>query len=254
LLVGFTIALLRANGVEPSIPELMAVLPEGEQFVGTRGGGMDHAAVLAGRPGCALHISFSPLHLSPIPIPADWRFLVAHSLTTAEKSGAVLAKYNALRIAGTSALEKLGLPSYAAALEIYGHLSVSALNETEKAAFLHVCQEARRVNQAVEALCTSDCARFGLLLNQSHHSLRNQLHISNAAVDTLVETTLQAGALGARMTGAGFGGCVIALCHARNVDRVQVALRERYYAKQLSQFDSNNHLFIAEPSAGALIE
>jgi galactokinase len=120
--------------------------------------------------------------------------------------------------------------------------------------FLHVCREAQRVNQATEALQANDLERFGLLLNQSHESLRDQLHISNGAVDTLVEAALQAGAVGARMTGAGFGGCVIALCHSRNVAEVQDALRERYYAKQSKPFDPNNHLFIAEPSAGGLIE
>jgi galactokinase len=254
LLVGFTVALLRANGIEPSIPGLMRVLPEGEQFVGTRGGGMDHAAVLAGHPGCALHISFSPLRLSPVPIPQDWRFLVAHSLTTAEKSGAVREKYNALRVAGTGALEKLGLPSYAAVLEPDALPSLSKLNEMERKVFCHVWEEARRVQHAVEALQSRDFAQFGLLLNKSHRSLRDQLHISNAAVDTLVETALDSGAAGARMTGAGFGGCVIALCHARNIDSVRNALRKRYYAKQLNQFDPGNHLFIAEPSAGALIE
>lgn len=254
LLVGFTIALLRANGTEPTISELMNVLPDGEQFVGTRGGGMDHAAVLAGRPGCALHISFSPLRLTPIPIPPEWRFLVAHSLTTAEKSGSVRVKYNALRAAGTSALEKLSLPSYAAALEAYSRLPLHHLTEPELKAFLHVCQEAQRVGQAIEALQSSDITRFGLLLRQSHASLRDQLRISNTAVDMLVETAVQAGAWGARMTGAGFGGCVIALCDARNVHRVQEDLRERYYAKQLHKFDPKNHLFVAEPSAGALIE
>lgn len=254
LLVGFTIALLRANGVEPSIRELMALLPEGEQFVGTRGGGMDHAAVLAGCPRCALHIRFSPLQLAPIPIPSDWRFLVAHSLTTAEKSGAVREKYNALRMAGTGALQKLCLPSYAAALQNYENLPVENLGESERKVFRHVCKEAQRVGGAVEALQANDFARFGSLLNQSHESLRDRLQISNDSVNTLVETVLQAGAEGARMTGAGFGGCVIALCHARNIDSVQEALRQRYYAKQLDQFDSDNHLFIAEPSAGALIE
>ncbi len=253
LLIGFTIALLRANGVEPSISELMDVLPEGEQFVGTRGGGMDHAAVLAGRPGCALHINFSPLELTPVPIPAAWRFLVAHSLTRAEKSGAVREKYNALRVAGISALEKLRLPSYAAALDVWESLSLNGLDETERRVFLHVCQEARRVHQSLEALQTDNFARFGLLLNQSHESLRNQLYISNAAVDTLVETAVRAGAAGARMTGAGFGGCIITLCHSHSVMEVQAALEERYYAKQLSLFDPDNHLFIAEPSAGALV-
>ena len=254
LLVGFTLALLRANGIEPSIRELMNVLPEGEQFVGTRGGGMDHAAVLAGHAGCALRVNFAPLRLSAVPVPADWRLLVAHSLTTAEKSGPVRERYNALRVAGTGALEKLRLPSYTSALKVYECLRLDSLDETEQMVFLHVCREARRVDEAMEALRTSDYVRFGLLLRQSHESLRDQLRISNAAVDTLVETALQAGAEGARMTGAGFGGCVIALCHARNVAKVQTALRERYYAKQLILFDPNNHLFIAEPSAGALIE
>lgn len=254
LLVGFTIALLRANGIEPAIEELMALLPEGEQFVGTRGGGMDHAAVLAGRSRCALHIRFSPLRLAPIPIPSDWRFLVAHSLTAAEKSGAVREKYNGLRVAGMGALQKLRLPSYAAALEDYRSLPTENLNETERRVFFHVCEETRRVQGAVEALQANDFARFGSLLKQSHGSLRDGLHISNEAVDTLVETALGAGAEGARMTGAGFGGCVIALCCSRNIDSVQEALRQRYYTKQLDKFDPNNHLFVAEPSAGALIE
>ena len=254
LLAGFAIALLRANSIEPSIEQLMAVLPEGEQLVGTRGGGMDHATVLAGRRGCALYISFSPLRLAPVPIPANWRFLVAHSLTTAEKSGSVREKYNGLRVAGMGALQKLHLPSYAAALEKGESFLTENLSEVERKVFDHVYEEARRVQDAVAALQTNNFARFGLLLNESHASLRDGLRISNDSVDTLVETALQAGAEGARMTGAGFGGCVIALCQARNIDSVQNALRQRYYAKQLDKFDPNNHLFVAEPSAGALIE
>src|SRR5215472_13820131 len=53
LLTGFTLALLRANGIATTFEELMQVLPEAEYFVGTRGGGMDHAAVLASKAGCA---------------------------------------------------------------------------------------------------------------------------------------------------------------------------------------------------------
>ena len=58
----------------------MEVLPEGEHFVGTRGGGMDHAASLASQAGCASLIEFDPLAVRPVPIPPDWAFLVAHSL------------------------------------------------------------------------------------------------------------------------------------------------------------------------------
>ena len=104
LIVAFTLTLLRANTIAPTFEELMEVLPEGEQFVGTRGGGMDHAASLASRAGCASLIEFEPLAVRAVPIPPDWAFLVAHSLTVAEKSGTVRQRYNACREAGTAAL------------------------------------------------------------------------------------------------------------------------------------------------------
>src|ERR1035438_4881121 len=95
----------------------MEILPEGEYFVGTRGGGMDHAAVLAGRAGHAVLIHFSPVSVTPVPIPKDWAFMVAHCLSTAEKSGAVKAEYNSRRTAGTNALKRLGFQSFKQALE-----------------------------------------------------------------------------------------------------------------------------------------
>jgi galactokinase len=84
LLVAFTLGLLWANRRQATFEELMEVLPEGEYFVGTRGGGMDHAACLASREGCASLIEFVPLSVRAVPVPDDWSFLVAHSLTTAE--------------------------------------------------------------------------------------------------------------------------------------------------------------------------
>src|SRR4029077_20854148 len=117
LIVAVTLALLRANHRQASFEELMEILPDGEQFVGTRGGGMDHAASLASRAGCASLIEFVPLAVHHIPIPSDWAFLVANSLHTAEKSGAVRELYNAVRAAGTEALRETGYPSYGEAIE-----------------------------------------------------------------------------------------------------------------------------------------
>jgi galactokinase len=253
LLVGFTLALLQANGISASTGDLMEILPEGEQFVGTRGGGMDHAAVLAGRAGCALLVRFSPLDLSPIPIPPDWRFLVAHSLTMAEKSGAVRAEYNARRAAGSRALVKLGLASFQSALEPCAAPDPGRLFDEERRAFLHVTSEAQRVEAAVAALRRADARNFGQLLCQSHASLRDNLRVSAPALDELVETAIHAGALGARLTGAGFGGCVVVLCTGDNCGRIRQALVDRYYA-QRAGFDAANHLTAAEPSAGALCE
>ena len=255
LLVAFTLALLRANGIEASFEELMEVLPEGEYFVGTRGGGMDHAAVLACRAGSALLIRFAPVTVDSIPIPADWEFLVAHSLTTAEKSGAVRAEYNSRRTAGTRALEKLGFRSYHEALdgrsfEELRRLS-AALSDEERRAFLHVTGEALRVNDAVSALCEGDALRFGALLNESHASLRDLLAISNPALDSLLEAARREGALGARLTGAGFGGFAVILCRAGERDRIAAGLVEHHY-KHKQGFDPDVHLIAVDPSEGAL--
>jgi len=213
LLVAFTLCLLRANGRELSFDELMAILPEGEHFVGTRGGGMDHAASLASKAGCASLIEFQPLAVRHIPIPDDWAFLVAHSLETAEKAGAAREAYNARRKAGVNQ---------------------------------HTITESARVLAAVDAMRRDDGAVFGRLLLESHASLRDYLKVSTPALDALVEAAMQSGALGARLTGAGFGGCAVVLCRRPERDAVQAGLVARFYGGQAG------HVFEAEPGAGAL--
>jgi galactokinase len=261
LIVAFTLSLLRANGIAPTFEELMEVLPEGEQFVGTRGGGMDHAASLASRAGCASLIQFDPLAVRPVPVPPGWAFLVAHSLTVAEKSGAVRQQYNACRMAGTTALQRLGFPSYRLAIQgrtlaqleelAAQKLTSHKLNDAERAAFLHVASEALRVGAAVDAMEQHDAAAFGSLLNASHASLRDRLHVSCAALDRLVEAAMDSGAIGARLTGAGFGGCAVVFCRKPDLPAVRSGLIQRYYAG-LPQFDERMHLIHAEPGPGAL--
>jgi galactokinase len=107
------------------------------------------------------------------------------------------------------------------------------------------------VHNAVEALERGDAQRFGSLLLDSHASLRDKLRVSSPALDRLVEAAMASGALGARLTGAGFGGCVVVFCAAAERDRVRGGIIERYYRDQPA-FDAANHLIDAEPSAGAL--
>ncbi len=255
LIVAVTLSLLRANGIEPVFEQLMEILPEGEQFVGTRGGGMDHAASLASREGCASLIEFAPLAIRAIPVPQQWAFLVAHSLTVAEKSGGARQLYNARRVAGTTALQRLGYPSYRVAI---GNRTEAQLEEItrpltaeERDSFLHVTSEALRVRAAVDAMESDDPAAFGALLSASHGSLRDRLHVSSAALDRLVDAAMLSGALGARLTGAGFGGCAVVFCLAPDLPAVRGRLIERYYAG-LPQFDERMHLIHAEPGPGAL--
>jgi galactokinase len=251
LLTACTLALLAANGILASFEELMEVLPEGEYFVGTRGGGMDHAAVLAARSGCALLVEFAPARTTPVPVPAGWSFLVAHSLTHAEKSGAVREEYNERRWAGARGLHALGYQSFREALEAesIGSLTARAasLPMRDRECFLHVATEAVRVRQAVEAMRAGDQQRFGQLLNESHASARDQLRISTPALDRLTQAARDSGALGARLTGAGFGGCAVIFCLAPQLGAVRAGLTARFY-----NGDAAGHILEAVPSPGAL--
>ena len=125
------------------------------------------------------------------------------------------------------------------------------MTEEERRSFLHVTGEALRVDEAVRAMCEGDAVRFGALLNESHASLRDLLDVSNAELDSLVEAARREGALGARLTGAGFGGFAVILCQAPDRDRIAAGLIERHY-KHRPGFDPQVHLIAVEPSEGAL--
>jgi galactokinase len=221
LIVAFLLGLLRANGYTPGFEELMEVLPDGEQFVGTRGGGMDHAASLGSRAGHASLIGFEPISIRHIPIPPDWAFLIVDSGVRAEKSGAVREAYNARRRAGTAALQGLGLKSYRQA----DPAAAARLdNPDQRDAFLHVTTENERVAAAAAALEAADLPRFGRLLLESHLSLRDRLRVSCAELDRLVDRAMDLGAAGARLTGAGFGGCVVICCERARLARIRDAM------------------------------
>ena len=256
LIVAFTLCLLAANGIHAGFEELMAILPEGEHFVGTRGGGMDHAAILASRAGCASLIEFAPLAVRHIAVPGDWAFLVAHSLDTAEKSGNARAAYNARRQAGTAALARLGVASYReviAAPHRHAEFLTRLTSLEERDAFLHITSEAARVAEGVAAMRAGDAAAFGRLLTQSQGSLRDRLRVSSPALDRLVDAALACGALGARLTGAGFGGAIVALINKSDLPALRRGLIASYYAGR-ADFRDADHLIDAEPAAGAGFE
>lgn len=252
LLVAVTLALLRANEIEASLEELMEILPDGEQYVGTRGGGMDHAISLAGQAGCAMEIHFQPFRLRAIPIPSDWGFLAAHSTVTAEKSSAVREAYNLRRFAGQRALAALGASSYQSLLDSHTEAELQRMaaerldDPLERLCFLHVVTEAARVGRAIAALESADAGAFGRILNEGHASLRDQLQVSCPEVDRLVDCARAAGALGARLTGAGFGGCAIVFAKRMDLLAIKHKLTDLFYSGKPGL------ILEVEPSGGAL--
>lgn len=234
LVVATALALL--HGHEGPIPllELAEAAAEGERFVGTAGGGMDQAASLLGRRGHVLRIGFGPLSVRTLPLPGSWRVVVAHSGVEAAKSGAAQEAYNRRRTETTRGLTELardlGTPGAAPRELLAAHATAvlldaaAALPEPRAAWVHHVISEARRVDEAEAALLAGELDAFGHRLLASHASLRDRYEVSHPRLDRLVNAACTAGAAGARLTGAGFGGCMLAVCAADRLDAVREAL------------------------------
>jgi galactokinase len=265
LVVAFALAVLHANDHEEvERLELAELLAEAEHYVGTEGGGMDQAICLAARRGSASRIDFNPLRLTAHPIPPEWNFVVAFSLVPAQKSGDARRTYNArtreCREALTGVTEAMGITekvdSYPALLRgrrVRDLLrkAESTLDEIQMRRFRHVVSEAERVRKAEKALAAYDLRGFGRLMKASHASLRDDFEVSCPELSELVDTATRAGALGARLTGAGLGGCVVALCSRERVDKVLKRLKSRFYDTREYAGPLEDQLFVAVPSGGA---
>ena len=258
LVVASALALLHANETHVEALELAALLARAERYVGVQGGGMDQAASLCGAKAHALRIDFEPLRVTPVPVPEGWRWVVASSLARAEKAGSAREAYNERQAQCAEAIERLGRASWLEAVgaDDIGFESTLAaarrsLPSTLWRRFRHVATEGRRVFEAEAAMRQEDMAAFGRLMNASHASLRDDFGVSTPALDEIVGVALDAGAAGARLTGAGFGGCAIALCRASQAERVMAALRERFYTPRGGA--GAGALFVAAASDGASV-
>jgi galactokinase len=124
-------------------------------------------------------------------------------------------------------------------------------SQVERDAFLHTTGEALRVRAAVAAMEARDAERFGRLLVEAHVSARDLLRISSPALDRLVDAAMDSGALGARLTGAGFGGCAIVFCRNTGLNGVRAGLLSRFYAGR-PEFVEGTHLIPTKPGSGSL--
>ena len=265
------LALAQINEVDAPPLELAAIMADAEQYTGTRGGGMDQAISMAGRAGHAARIDFNPLRMRHVMAPPDWCFVVADTGVRAEKSGAAQKAYNlrrtecekALAIVGAEMVKRCLVKSpplrYPALLKDVGHhqaveLGDDALEGNLAKRYRHVVSEARRVQDACAALVAADVMAFGDLMDASHGSLRTDYHVSSAELNDLVALAKEGGAAGARLTGAGFGGCIVALAERSTVGGVLDRLTSGYYEPRHLTSDLDSRVFIAVPSHGASLE
>ncbi|MDR1807855.1 MAG: galactokinase, partial [Propionibacteriaceae bacterium] len=192
-------------------------------------GGMDQAASLRARPGHALGLDCADHSVVHVPFDLDPAGLVllvidtrAHHANADGQYGARRADCEqACRELGVATLREIGPEGLAAAL---ARLSGERLRRRVR----HIVTEIERVRQATAALQRGDFAELGRLFDASHVSMRDDYEISCPELDVAQAAALAAGALGARMTGGGFGGSAIALVPAAAVAATEAAIRAAY--------------------------
>ncbi|HET8600908.1 MAG TPA: galactokinase [Segeticoccus sp.] len=198
-------------------------------IAGAPTGGMDQAAALRCRAGHALLLDCRDGGVEQVPFDLPRHGLSLLVVDTRAEHSNSDGQYAARRHACEQAARALGVVSLR---EIAPEHLGAALTRLEEPLLQrrtrHIVTEIERVRQAVAALCDEDFAQVGRLFNASHASMRDDFEISCAELDLVVEAALASGALGARMTGGGFGGSAIALVPAGEVDRVGEAVREAF--------------------------
>lgn len=175
------------------------------EYVGMPCGIMDQMVSSLGTPGQALFLDTRSLTHRLIALPASHQLAVVHSGVTHRLTE---GGYRQRRSECEQAAAALGVPSLR---DIEDLSRIDTLPEPLNRRARHVVTENRRVLDGVASLERGDAVRFGRLMVESHASQRDDYAVSVPEIDTLVDSALRHGAIGARLTGGGFGGCIIAL-------------------------------------------
>lgn len=217
----------------PRLQLVMAGHQAENDFVGVKTGLMDQFSVGFGAPNTAIFLDTNTLGYRLVPvILRDFELIV---MNTNKPRSLVTSKYNE-RVAETQA----------ALQALQTKLSINSLGDIDMATFTanqalikdptlvkrarHAVSENQRTITAVRELAQGDLIEFGALLNQSQASLRDDYEVTGLELDTLVTAAQEfPGVLGARMTGAGFGGCALALIPKKRRAQFEQQVGARYY-------------------------
>ncbi|MDO5058446.1 MAG: galactokinase [Neisseria sp.] len=200
------------------------------RFVGCQCGIMDQLASAAGQAAHALLIDCRSLETTPIPMPEHLSVMIIHSHV---KRGLVDSEYNTRREQCETASRHFGVRALRDLDEAAFEAGKAGLDETAARRALYVIRENRRTLDAAEALRRNDTAALSRLMAESHNGMKNEFEITHPAVDTLVELVgeIIGEQGGVRMTGGGFGGCIVALVPHELVEPVKQHIAANYQAR-----------------------
>lgn len=251
--VGCIFAFLSTAGARKIDRKTIALIGKAAEnnFVGVRSGIMDQFICANAQKDHALFLNTETLEFEPIPL-----HFLTHSLVVVnanKKRSLVESEYNARRKDCETALEKLRekkktLKHLCALTTKDLDLLRNVLKGKELKRAEFVVEENERVGLAVKALKKNDLKTFGALMVESHKGLRDKYEVSGKELNALVDISMSMpGVLGARMTGAGFGGSIIALVPK---DRIEEYI-ETVYVQYKAQTRHDADVYVVKPSDGA---
>ncbi len=229
------VALKKLFELDMDMIEMVKLSQKSEnQFNGVNCGIMDQFASGMCKKNHAVLLNTNTLSYKHVPMDLGEISIVIAN--TNKNRGLVASKYNERRIECTEALEAL---QKVLDIKYLGDLTEKQFdnncylieNETIRKRAKHAVYENQRAIKAVEALTQGKIQVFGQLMNESHDSLKYDYEVSGIELDTLVTSAWTNGAIGSRMTGAGFGGCTVSLVSTSNIDNFIEHVAKEYEAK-----------------------
>lgn len=250
-------ALARALGEVsciPWVPEDMARLGQKAEnlYVGVSCGLMDQFSAAVSQAGCALLLDCRSLEFEQVPVPDEAAIVV---MDTGSRRALAGSAYNDRVACCEKAVRRLrSLDSSIRALrDVDSDLLALGRNRLDEATFRrvsHVVAENHRPVEMAAALRSGDLAAAGYLMDASHASLRDLYEVSSIELDMITDIArAHPACYGARMTGAGFGGCAVALVDRRDVEDFNATVHATYHARAQLPCE----VFACRPSAGARI-
>ena len=199
------------------------------EWVGMNCGIMDQMISAVGQAGQALLIDCRSLATELVPLPAETAVVI---LNTTVRRGLVDSAYNERRRQCETAAQFFAVPALRDVTLSQFQAKAGGLDKITRRRAHHVITENARVQQAAAAMKTGDAVHMGQLMNESHISLRDDFEVSCPELDVIVACAQnQPGCYGARMTGAGFGGCAVALVANERAKDMITAIATCYQQK-----------------------